>query len=720
MKKMQYLVALAIAAIAFTSCQNDIDENSAPDTVGTKALIFSAEKPVIEGTRTHFDSDTQSILWDATGERARFAYATFDSTDNKWEINGNPFNTSDDASVSADGMTAHFTYKKGKDETLPTAEGRYRFHSLYPASAYAMWEEEKGYGSVHGNVNPEDVLTRISVPQYPTDKSYDPNADLVVGYSKEEYASLDISEPIPMEYKRLVTHGNITLGGLNGSWQNGDKINRIVFTVPEYDKAGNANILGGLFYLNLFTMGTASEDAKSPLNYIYLDYTAHAYAPDAEGKFDAWFCTLPFELGDNDYLRTEILTDKGIYTRKITVDATRAIAFPKNKCSKLEIDMSKGAFTPYELKVDKSELTLPATLTGEEQIQLRINTAIAYKEFLQSVIDDYTPDVTVTSDAQWLNPNIDWWNPVSESDEVSTYKVSFYTDGDYHGKENRTANVIIKNNLTGDTATIAVTQQKSTGDVEIDGELYNSVVVAGLRWYPFNCGYDKTHFRGLQYQWGRKVGQWYYSENSYNASYNEGNTPYKSVSIRVVGDNRTPKADVAGCVYDNKLLRPADDTVYDGYVCTAYTVDGGWYAEFDSDGLAKAAHLPDGWQELSSKVCSPCPDGWRIPTKADMEKFLEGCDFTDWGSDILYCADKQTGAKLELPKAGYNLTLNGDAVSAGRTYEATYWTSTADPEDPHKAYAFHYDKYRNSSATMRVESLPHYYGYSVRCVKDVE
>lgn len=717
MKKMQYLVVLAIAAIAATSCQKETTNStdSAPDS---RSLVFSAEKPSLDGSRTHFEGNR--ILWDAAGERARFAYATYNSTDDKWEINGNPFNTTDDATVSADGMTATFTYKKGTDETLPTAEGRYRFHSLYPASAYAMWEEEKGYGSVHGNVNPEDVLTRISVPQYPTDSSYDPNADLVVGFSKEEYASLDIAASIPMEYKRLVTHGNITLGGLGASWQNGDKINRIVFTVPEYDNEGNANILGGLFYLNLFTMGTASEDAKSPLNYIYLDYTAHNYAPRADGKFDAWFCTLPFELGNGEYLQTEIMTDKGIYTRKVVVNNTTGIAFPQNRCSKLEIDMSRGSFSPYTMETDKSELTLPATLTGEEQIQLRINSAIAYKEFLQGVVEDYTPDVTVESDAQWLNPSIDWWNPVSESDGISIYKVTFYTDGDYHGKEDRTARVIIKNNLTGDTATVAVTQQRSTGDVEIDGELYNSIVVAGLRWYPFNCGYDKTHFRGLQYQWGRKVGQWYYYKKGSDTYYNEGNEPYKSVRINVVGENRTPKADVADYVYDNKLLYPADDTVYDGYVCTAYTVDGGWYAEFDSDGLAKAAHLPDGWQELSTKVGSPCPDGWRIPTKADMEKLVAGCDFEDWGSDTFYCVDKQTGVKLALPKAGYNLTLNGYASSGGRGYTGTYWTSTADPEDGHKAYAFNYSKYRNSDATMNVESLPHYYGYSVRCVKDAQ
>lgn len=78
-------------------------------------------------------------------------------------------------------------------------------------------------------------------------------------------------------------------------------------------------------------------------------------------------------------------------------------------------------------------------------------------------------------------------------------------------------------------------------------------------------------------------------------------------------------------------------------------------------------------------------DGWRLPTKQEMEELVEKCkwEWTTQGGHSGYRITGPNGNSIFLPAAGWRLEdseINYDGVSA------TYWSSTPDDSYPDTAY----------------------------------
>lgn len=217
-----------------------------------------------------------------------------------------------------------------------------------------------------------------------------------------------------------------------------------------------------------------------------------------------------------------------------------------------------------------------------------------------------------------------------------------------------------------------------------------------LIWAPVNCGYDESHKYGLLYQWGRKYGQGYDDE-----------TP-----AVVLMNEQLTSAD-AGSSYDNK------NNFYHGYGDWLNpAVDNLWYN--DTQGATSKKTQYD-----------PCPEGWRVPTNAELITLVNG--LTEDGSksglssqwttiedqnDKYYGmigfwaygnTTEKSGNKIFLPAAGSrNTYINAPAQSRGEV--ANYCSSSVD------------------GTYMRVLSIQSYqvssyinfraHGRSVRCVKE--
>lgn len=171
-------------------------------------------------------------------------------------------------------------------------------------------------------------------------------------------------------------------------------------------------------------------------------------------------------------------------------------------------------------------------------------------------------------------------------------------------------------------------------NMSISFELYpgsrlKPIKVGDLLWAPVYCGYSAAHPNGLLYQYGRAKGQPYYPASP-------------SGNVCVAG----PTSDPA----DDKFYKDSPD----------------WYS---GTALASWPMSKDEAGYVEGKIGNPCPDGWRLPTVAELEGLMKigFTQSTNW-------AFPATGDKPEheviLVEAGF--TLNGDsglffAAVGGRT-----------------------------------------------------
>src|SRR5574344_953454 len=198
--------------------------------------------------------------------------------------------------------------------------------------------------------------------------------------------------------------------------------------------------------------------------------------------------------------------------------------------------------------------------------------------------------------------------------------------------------------------------------------------IGSTTWAPVNCGYDATNYKyGKLYQWGRKDGQGYDSNDATTPSVVEGKP--------------------------DKLASAVANTFYKGWDNTI-APDGTWGTS-------------DPWN-IKNTTNDPCPAGWRVPTSAELTALIGGTT----PPNPLASYNSQNGAWFNgttspgtsgvfLPAAGYRRSNGG---AGGRGSDGYYWSST-----PLGGSAYLLD-FGTGFATMLSLNRP--YGVSVRCVKD--
>ena len=218
------------------------------------------------------------------------------------------------------------------------------------------------------------------------------------------------------------------------------------------------------------------------------------------------------------------------------------------------------------------------------------------------------------------------------------------------------------------------------------------IKVGDLLWAPVYCGYSKAHPNGLLYQYGRAVGQPYYPAGTTSAVCKSG--PVSSPG-------------------DAYFYKKANGDWYSGTSLTAWPM-----SESDAGYLA-------------GKIGNPCPNGWRMPTYAELDGLIKNYTFTP--SDFKASSFPSAGSENELfeIKDGFKLdgsdlmfSAVGNRTSAGQSYNRS--TTTA------RVYIWACDidasagNLQASCLHFQVNQKPEMYsiykasGLSVRCVKDAK
>ncbi|MDD2477285.1 MAG: FISUMP domain-containing protein [Dysgonamonadaceae bacterium] len=210
-------------------------------------------------------------------------------------------------------------------------------------------------------------------------------------------------------------------------------------------------------------------------------------------------------------------------------------------------------------------------------------------------------------------------------------------------------------------------------DPQYPGTSLSPVKIGNVWWAPINAGYDSNHKYGLLYQWHRKYGQGYDSENS---------TPeLKDTQVDLIIGNDIVNKNVFFLT-----------TSFKNNWCTTYY---------------------NSWE--MSVINNPCPEGWRVPNNVDLIALNStGSTWTDaGGADNLpgrwYGYDHSSAKtySIFLP-AGGTRWYDGEATL--RNTHGFYWSNLA-PYGYASMLFFIKDRY-SMSEDDRIS------GHSVRCVHD--
>lgn len=192
------------------------------------------------------------------------------------------------------------------------------------------------------------------------------------------------------------------------------------------------------------------------------------------------------------------------------------------------------------------------------------------------------------------------------------------------------------------------------------GTTLKAIKVGSLLWAPVYCGYSVDHPNGLLYQYGRANGQPYY-----------------------------PASESSSICVNAPIQNPEDDKFYKGksdwYSGTALTA---WPMSKDDVGY------------VEGKIGNPCPEGWRIPTRAELSNLVK-TGFTMTSVWKYENSTKWTDAENEKSVVIGGFTLNGSELflagvggrtSGGKSFyrsnEEAYariWASDRNSTDASKA-----------------------------------
>lgn len=223
-------------------------------------------------------------------------------------------------------------------------------------------------------------------------------------------------------------------------------------------------------------------------------------------------------------------------------------------------------------------------------------------------------------------------------------------------------------------------------EYKVDGISYGKGIVIGdVIWAPVNCGYEpatsdnKGYPYGKLYQWGRKYGQ------GYSASYDASVPEIMKGPISAINGQKD--------IYSNTFFNVSLDwtSPYKDDLWNSGTEDNPVKTEYD-----------------------PCPEGWRVPTYAELDRLKNGRSSSMTVGDQkgrYFCGDYtyfDNAPQVFFSAAGYRDYYDGGADDRGRY--GYYWSSR-----PNSSGAFGL----NISNVDMLSYLYHRaYGYSVRCVQE--
>lgn len=300
------ILAVAVCASLFAACSKD-DTVSDPSNGRkvTMTVTASSELESASGSRTTYDPLTGKVSWNATGEFLQVLETAASTT---------VFATSQEGVISGD--IAKFAVTFPANENTPLV-----YNAVYPASAWVT--------SSNTDITNMKVIT--PTVQQPTATSFDSNADLLIAKS----ISVE-SQPteLQMSFGRAVAIGKMTVKNLASA----ESVLGVKFTAPDKKVTGRS-------YVDM-TAGTIKEYGyiNNFADNVTLNYSSEMnITANSEAGMTAYFTCFPFEVATGETFTVTVTTATKIFTKTITVQEGRALAFAAGDSSTFAVDMTDAA-----------------------------------------------------------------------------------------------------------------------------------------------------------------------------------------------------------------------------------------------------------------------------------------------------------------------------------------------------------------------------------------
>lgn len=297
------ILAVAVCASLFAACSKD-DTVSDPSNGRkvTMTVSASSELESASGSRTTYDPLTGKVSWNATGEFLQVLETAASTT---------VFATSQEGVISGD--IAKFAVTFPANENTPLV-----YNAVYPASAWVT--------SSNTDITNMKVIT--PTVQQPTATSFDSNADLLIAKS----ISLE-SQPteLQMSFGRAVAIGKMTVKNLASA----ESVLGVKFTAPDKKVTGRS-------YVDM-TAGTIKEYGyiNNFADNVTLNYSSEMnITANSEAGMTAYFTCFPFEVATGETFTVTVTTASKIFTKTVTVQEGRALAFAAGDSSTFAVDMT--------------------------------------------------------------------------------------------------------------------------------------------------------------------------------------------------------------------------------------------------------------------------------------------------------------------------------------------------------------------------------------------
>lgn len=300
------ILAVAVCASLFTACSKD-DTVSDPSNGRkvTMTVSASSELESASGSRTTYDPLTGKVSWNATGEFLQVLETAASTT---------VFATSQEGVISGD--IAKFAVTFPANENTPLV-----YNAVYPASAWVTTS----------NTDITNMKVITPTVQQPTATSFDSNADLLIAKS----ISVE-SQPteLQMSFGRAVAIGKMTVKNLASA----ESVLGVKFTAPDKKVTGRS-------YVDM-TAGTIKEYGyiNNFADNVTLNYSSEMnITANSEAGMTAYFTCFPFEVAAGETFTVTVTTASKIFTKTVTVQEGRPLAFAAGDSSTFAVDMTGAA-----------------------------------------------------------------------------------------------------------------------------------------------------------------------------------------------------------------------------------------------------------------------------------------------------------------------------------------------------------------------------------------
>lgn len=297
------ILAVAVCASLFAACSKD-DTVSDPSNGRkvTMTVSASSELESASGSRTTYDPLTGKVSWNATGEFLQVLETAASTT---------VFATSQEGVIS--GNIAKFAVTFPANENTPLV-----YNAVYPASAWVT--------SSNTDITNMKVIT--PTVQQPTATSFDSNADLLIAKSISVESQLT---ELQMSFGRAVAIGKMTVKNLASA----ESVLGVKFTAPDKKVTGRS-------YVDM-TAGTIKEYGyiNNFADNVTLNYSSEMnITANSEAGMTAYFTCFPFEVATGETFTVTVTTASKIFTKTVTVQEGRALAFAAGDSSTFAVDMT--------------------------------------------------------------------------------------------------------------------------------------------------------------------------------------------------------------------------------------------------------------------------------------------------------------------------------------------------------------------------------------------